>query len=242
MALSKAETVDRLMGLVCEDFAFDNLQSPLTQMPQAAVLVSLVWSTESNDLEVLLTKRSQKVSSYKGHVCFPGGMRDKEDKNEIENALREAEEEIGLKPEKVQVLGVSVPFISRTGVLMRTVIGLVDESFVPKPNDEVEFAFKLPIRRFLSREGHTCFPYNHAITGQSRHIHSFQDTVLGQHSVETFGITAQVLLELAVAVYKRQPEFDDFQNDIFSDFTPFHYQRKLLTRVETVKQHGNGKL
>jgi 8-oxo-dGTP pyrophosphatase MutT (NUDIX family) len=54
---------------------------------------------------VLLTKRSEEVDFHKGQVCFPGGTRELSDSSLLQTALREVEEEIGLRAEDVEILG-----------------------------------------------------------------------------------------------------------------------------------------
>jgi 8-oxo-dGTP pyrophosphatase MutT (NUDIX family) len=69
----------------------------------AAVLVPLFQ--HSGEWHLLLTKRTNEVESHKGQVAFPGGKVDAEDATRTDTALREAEEEIGLKRGDVQVVG-----------------------------------------------------------------------------------------------------------------------------------------
>ena len=70
--------------------------------PEAAVLVPI---TRSDDPEVVLTLRASGLSTHGGEVAFPGGRRDPEDSDLVATALREAEEEIGLPPGLVEVIG-----------------------------------------------------------------------------------------------------------------------------------------
>eukprot|EP01135_Chromosphaera_perkinsii_P004835 Nk52_evm13s298 gene=Nk52_evmTU13s298 len=68
---------------------------------KAAVLVPIFFYEQN--VYVLLTRRSSKLKSHSGEVCFPGGKQDKEDGDDvIKTALREAQEEIGLNPESVK--------------------------------------------------------------------------------------------------------------------------------------------
>ena len=54
---------------------------------------------------VLLTERSEEVDFHKGQVCFPGGTREPSDSSLLQTALRETEEEIGVKAKDVEILG-----------------------------------------------------------------------------------------------------------------------------------------
>jgi putative component of membrane protein insertase Oxa1/YidC/SpoIIIJ protein YidD len=78
----------------------------------AAVLFPLLL--KENNLHVLFTKRTQTVKAHKGQVSFPGGVRDPHDENLLATALREAQEEIDLKPKDVEILGVLDPITTVT--------------------------------------------------------------------------------------------------------------------------------
>ena len=70
--------------------------------PEAAVLVPI---TRSDEPELVLTLRASGLSTHSGEVAFPGGRRDPEDRDLVDTALREAEEEIGLPPGLVEMVG-----------------------------------------------------------------------------------------------------------------------------------------
>ena len=235
---SKFEALYKLKSVITDDYAYDNLKPPFTQLLQSAVLIPLIFDSNTFDLSVLLTKRSLKVSRGKGEICLPGGMRDKCDNNEVENALRETEEETEIRREKVDVLGVCVPFLSRNFIFMRTVIGMIDDNFKNVSNDEVEFIFKLPLSRFLSQKGHNYSEYFADYTNDKRYLHYFHDTVLNNEHVCTYGVTAQILIELAIAVYEKKPEFEVMPNENCLPDKPFHFQRKFLLNIESCLRNG----
>ncbi len=70
----------------------------------AAVLVPL-FADEAGDVRVVLTKRPMTMPTHAGHIAFPGGRPDPGDGGPVTTALREAEEEVGIDPESVEVLG-----------------------------------------------------------------------------------------------------------------------------------------
>ncbi len=74
---------------------------------RAAVLL-LVGQGEHGP-DVLLTRRADSLSSHPGQVAFPGGRRDPEDRDDAACALREAQEEVGVEPASVTVLGTLPP-------------------------------------------------------------------------------------------------------------------------------------
>ena len=69
----------------------------------SAVLIPLFC--DQGEYHVLLTERSDEVDFHKGQVCFPGGTHEPSDATLLQTALREAEEEISLKAEDVEILG-----------------------------------------------------------------------------------------------------------------------------------------
>ena len=92
----------------------------------AAVLVPLLPGPDGV-VNVLFTKRSEKLSTHRGQVSFPGGAIDPTDATAIDGALREAREEVGLDPAHVEVLGVlddCPTFV--TGFVITPVVGLID--------------------------------------------------------------------------------------------------------------------
>jgi 8-oxo-dGTP pyrophosphatase MutT (NUDIX family) len=69
----------------------------------SAVLIPLFYN--QGQYHILLTKRSEEVDFHKGQVCFPGGTREPSDSSLLQTAIREAEEEIGLRSKDVEILG-----------------------------------------------------------------------------------------------------------------------------------------
>jgi len=76
---------------------------PGQRLKRAAVLIPLF--TKDGEYHILLTKRTDKVEHHKGQISFPGGRHDKKDKNLLATALREAQEEMGIAPRDVKILG-----------------------------------------------------------------------------------------------------------------------------------------
>src|SRR5215212_3924746 len=74
-----------------------------TRLKCAAVLIPLVW--HDDEWHLLFTRRTDRVESHKGQVSFPGGACDEGETTPEQTALREVEEEIGIAPADVKVLG-----------------------------------------------------------------------------------------------------------------------------------------
>lgn len=122
------------------------------QPSQAAVLVPLV---QRQELTVLLTLRTQQLSTHAGQVAFPGGKQDPEDVDAAATALREAYEEVGLEASYVEVLGSLPVYETGTSFLVTPVVALVQPSAPLKPNpEEVADVFEVPLRFLLDPANH----------------------------------------------------------------------------------------
>lgn len=110
----------------------------------AAVLVPV--ALEPRGARLYLTKRSSRLKHHPGQVAFPGGKVDAGDANAAAAALREAQEEIALAPDNVEVLGSLPRHETVTGFDVTPVIGLLHGDFVPVPEPgEVQEVFSVPL-------------------------------------------------------------------------------------------------
>lgn len=176
-------------------------------MPQAAVLVPFIF--KSGTWKILLTVRSANLRSEPNTVSFPGGMAEKGE-NEVETALREAKEEIGLQRHQVTIIGNMPPIINRSGKIVCPVIGLItDQNFVPYPNEEVDRVFYLPAERFLNSVGHTTkYPIKAGFIDYDYILHFFHDTIDEcEETVTTYGLTAHLAICASIVVCEKLPDF-----------------------------------
>jgi len=122
------------------DDALDLIDRPLVD---AAVLVPILLGPAPS---VLLTKRTAHLSSHAGQVSFPGGRIDPGDASPEEAALREAQEEVGLDPLLVELVGRLGAYVTGTGYRITPVLGLLppDPPLLLSPH-EVEAVFCLPL-------------------------------------------------------------------------------------------------
>jgi 8-oxo-dGTP pyrophosphatase MutT (NUDIX family) len=119
-------------------------------IPRAAVLVPLCHV--DGQASVLFTKRTETVSTHKGHVSFPGGRREPSAVDVADTALRELEEEVGIPRDRVEVLGLlhEIPAITRMGVT--PVVGFVGDVDVGRlllSTAEIDVAFALPVSSLI---------------------------------------------------------------------------------------------
>lgn len=115
----------------------------------AAVLVPLV--EHADEPSILLTRRADHLEKHSGQVAFPGGKVEDSDETPIATALREAEEEIGLDPDFVEIAGVLDTYQTGTGFLILPVVGFVRPGFQLTPDkNEVADIFEVPARIALT--------------------------------------------------------------------------------------------
>lgn len=110
----------------------------------AAVLVPLVW--QGNEWHLLYTRRTDRVESHKGQVSFPGGACDEGETTPEQTALREADEEIGINPNDVRVLGRLSNLITISYFRVTPVVGVVKWPTVFRVGEhEVARVFTIPL-------------------------------------------------------------------------------------------------
>ncbi|QUT04953.1 CoA pyrophosphatase [Sphingobium phenoxybenzoativorans] len=154
----------------------------------AAVLVAI---TDRPEPGLILTQRSAALRKHPGQIAFPGGRVDQSDAGEIAAALREAEEEIALPRDAVDIIGVSDRYHTFTGFDIVTVLGVVppDLPLIAQP-EEVDSWFELPLAYALD-------PVN-----RMRRTMEFQGTARSYYEImwedrRIWGVTAAILANLS---------------------------------------------
>jgi 8-oxo-dGTP pyrophosphatase MutT (NUDIX family) len=155
----------------------------------SAVLVPL-FCDPSERLHAVFTKRRDDLRRHAGEISFPGGRRDPEDADLQATALREAEEEIGLRPESVEVLARLPDYRTRTGYVVTPVIGLLTPplALTPDPHEVAEI-FEVPLAFLLDERN------------RQRRTREFQGQTVGYYVFEyqgrvIWGATAGMLVNL----------------------------------------------
>jgi 8-oxo-dGTP pyrophosphatase MutT (NUDIX family) len=119
----------------------------------AAVLVPLLRILD--EWQILFTRRTDAVADHKGQVSFPGGRADPGDKSPEFTALREAEEEIGLKPTDVHVLGRLRELPTITNYCVTPIIGVIPWPYFLHPATiEVSRVFQIPLTWLADKANH----------------------------------------------------------------------------------------
>lgn len=159
-----------------------------TAYTDAAVLVPIVDRREPG---VLLTLRHADLRRHAGQVAFPGGRVDPEDTDAIAAALREADEEIGLPPHLVDVIGVSDRYRTGTGFEIVPVIGVVPPDLPLVPHEaEVAAVFEVPLAFLLDPANRQ----RHAYARDGREGH-YYEMLFGEWRI--WGATAGMIVALA---------------------------------------------
>ncbi len=153
---------------------------------QAAVLIPV---TNSSEPGVILTLRHPQLNSHAGEVAWPGGKYDAEDIDLAATALRESEEEIGLKASDVEIVCHLRPFISKYGLFVTPFVGLIDPGLKLELNpEELDGIFEVPLS-YLERDPRTD---THTIErhGEKHVIPEYQ-----YQGHRIWGLTAMILQE-----------------------------------------------
>ena len=151
------------------DQQFEDLSQP-NEAPyrQASVLVPIVVREQ---LQVLFTQRTSHLKNHGGQVSFPGGRADPGDADVVATALREADEELDLKADRIEVIGALPYYHTVTRFEVTPVVALVHPPFVLTPHaGEVAEAFEVPLAFLLDPANHQkrSRPWN----GRQRHFYA----------------------------------------------------------------------
>ncbi|XP_055807751.1 nudix hydrolase 11-like isoform X2 [Solanum dulcamara] len=185
----------------------NNSNSIRSKSNRAAVLVCL-FEDQQGHLRVILTKRASTLSTHSGEVALPGGKVEEGDADDIETALREAEEEIGLDRSLVYVVTVLESFTNKGITVIPVVCILWDRNtFNPLRNTaEVAAIFDAPLEMFLKDENRREEEREHM--GDKYVLHFFNHETENEKYI-IWALTAGILIKAASIVYQRPPDFQE---------------------------------
>ncbi len=153
LAMANPELASPEDLLVLRDLAGEPIrpmQPPPGVTPREAAALLLLYPS-AGELWLPLTVRSARLTTHRGEVSLPGGGADPDDASPVATALREAWEELGIRPANVEVLGTLTAFyIPPSNNRLTPVVGLSvgEPDLHPDPN-EVEAAFSVPLQTLL---------------------------------------------------------------------------------------------
>jgi 8-oxo-dGTP pyrophosphatase MutT (NUDIX family) len=123
-----------------------------SRLDAAAVLIPIL---AGSPLRVLLTERTEHLSSHAGQIAFPGGRIDPCDASPMDAALREAREEIALDAVFAEPLGYLCPYRTGTGFIITPAVALIRPGFTVTANPaEVADVFEVPLAFLMSEANH----------------------------------------------------------------------------------------
>ena len=163
-----------------------------SKVVEAAVLLLLYYKNDY--VCILLNKRSHLVEHHKGEISFPGGVKDQEDNSIQDTALREAEEEMGVRKQDVEVIGKLSKVKTRTNFIITPFVGIIPPSYPFKPSEyEVSEILEIPMCNLLEQ-----------LNQNSNMIYTPKEKIrqynykFGNHTV--WGATANILSELLFVI------------------------------------------
>ncbi len=142
---------DRETILLESDFRDSQIPENQTTF-DAAVLIPVVDRLKPT---IILTTRTETMRNHAGQVAFPGGRIDTKDDGPIGAALREAEEEIALPRDRVEIIGVTDSYRTVTGFHVTPVLGVIPPGLLLSPHDaEVADIFEVPLEFLIEPGNH----------------------------------------------------------------------------------------
>jgi 8-oxo-dGTP pyrophosphatase MutT (NUDIX family) len=137
--------------LTADDLERQQLASQQPLKPAAVLLLVI----EHPQPMVLFTQRTTHLPDHAGQISFPGGRSEQDDPNAEHTALREAEEEVGLEPHRVDVLGRLPEYRTSTGYAVTPIVGWARPPLAWRPDPhEVADVFEVPLEFLLDPRNH----------------------------------------------------------------------------------------
>jgi len=174
-------------------------EAPSRRVP-SAVLIPLF--EKEGQYHVVLIKRSQTVNQHRGEISFPGGRVEKQDRDLLDTALRESQEEIGIDPADVEVLGYLGDEVTITSNYVVTpYVGIIPwpHKFVIDER-EVDYVLEVPIESLMDDARKTV--RTQVVDGQPIEVYTYdyQGKII-------WGATARIL-SIFLGIYRRAAAID----------------------------------
>ncbi len=156
---TRAEIVSRLAASppIEELLTSDDLerQHEISQQPAKPAAVLLLVVNHPTDPTVVFTQRTAHLADHAGQISFPGGRSDEGDESPEHTALREAEEEVGVPSDRIEILGRLPEYHTSTGYRVTPVVGWAEPPLTYRPDPhEVADVFEVPLSFLLDSGNH----------------------------------------------------------------------------------------
>lgn len=158
----------------------------------------------SSNIHVLFTQRVSNMTTHGGEVCFPGGTQDVEDgHDDVQTALREANEEVGLQHQYIECIARMESVESKHSLCVTPIVGLIHPPLKAEPsqlqlnNEEVEVAFAVPLHYFADPTNcHSVEKYKWKGSNVQIRTYMYDDPESGRQ-FKIWGLTAHVIHAVA---------------------------------------------
>ncbi|HLT29660.1 MAG TPA: CoA pyrophosphatase [Myxococcaceae bacterium] len=152
---------------------------------ESAVLIPL--RLREGEPHLLFTIRPQNLRRHAGQIAFPGGARDPSDASSVAAALREAHEEVGIAPDRVEILGALDEVATPSGFRITPHVGVFPEDLAITPDPiEVAATFEAPLRALTAPGVHRVERW--AREGREWEVDFYP---FGEHTI--WGVTGRIL-------------------------------------------------
>ena len=152
---------------------------------KAAVLLPIY--NLDGEYHLLFTKRTEMVDTHKGDISFPGGVYHEEDKSLLDTALRATNEELGISPEDVEILGELDDIETNTNFIISPFVGIIPYPYEFKINDmEIERLIQVPLEFLLNEENFWKEVRNYKDKNYTIYFYRYEDNII-------WGATAKIL-------------------------------------------------
>jgi len=186
--LGGAKSHEKIMNLVVRQQIFKNI-SHRNKAKDSSVLC-LVYPDKNNKSKLVFILRKKSSGHHSGQIAFPGGKSESFDKNSWQTALREAEEEVGIKPDKIIMIKKLTPvYIPVSNYKVQAFLGYTNQrpDFV-KQEEEVEEILEFPLIDFINNR---LLSIEKTYFGKTFTLYAFQS---GKWKI--WGATAMILSEI----------------------------------------------
>ena len=181
---------------------------PIADYSEASILVIFINNEIDKESYILITQRKKNLRKHAGQVAFPGGRKEVADKNLLETALRETEEEINLSKDNYDIIGDLPNFYTGTGYVVTPFIALMKsesnwQNLISPNPEEVEKIFTPKSMELLS-------PKFHIREKPPIKSSMFMTWRINYNNENIWGLTARVLVTISAGLNLREfPPCDD---------------------------------